>query len=147
MFNHSGKSYRFNNRKVIGGIAMGDYNSHRTLFAGPDPADSNRVLIRKLVQTSDNVWCFEESRVTPSEIENGQPTVHSTLHRLGGIDLNESLDETEYNFRLTFRSMPNVIGASLFSRALSGRSGHFSIVEATMAKQSDYRWAEWVRDF
>ena len=66
MLNHSGKSYRFNNRKVIGGIAMGDYNSHRTLFAGPDPADNNRVLIRKLVQTSDNVWCFEESRVTPS---------------------------------------------------------------------------------
>ena len=49
MFNHSGKSYRFNNRKVIGGIAMGDYDSHRTLYAGPDPADHNRVLVRKLV--------------------------------------------------------------------------------------------------
>ena len=49
MFNQSGSARRFNNSKIIGGIGPGDYNSHRTLFAGPDPADSNRVLIRKLV--------------------------------------------------------------------------------------------------
>ena len=49
MFNQSGSARRFNNSKIIGGIGPGDYNSHKTLFAGPDPADKNRVLIRKLV--------------------------------------------------------------------------------------------------
>ena len=49
MFNSSGKNYRYSNKKVIGGIMMGDYGSHRTLYAGPDPADANRVLVRKLV--------------------------------------------------------------------------------------------------
>ena len=49
MFNHAGSSNKFNNRKVIGGLIAGDYQTHRTLFAGPDPADANRVLIRKLV--------------------------------------------------------------------------------------------------
>ena len=67
MFNKGGSSYRYGNNKVLGGAFMGDYASHKTLFAGPDPADSNRVLIRKLVQTSDKVWCFEEARITANE--------------------------------------------------------------------------------
>merc|ERR1712159_753508 len=113
---------------------MGDYDTHRTLYAGPDPADHNRVLARKLVQTSGNTWCFEESRVTPSEIDGAQPTVHTTLHRLGNVDIKENIDTEENNFRLHFRPMPNVVGSSLFSRALSARSGHFSIIEATVEK-------------
>ena len=67
MFNTAGTSYRYSNWKILGGVCLSDYNTHITLFAGPDPSDSNRVLIRKLVQTSDKVWCFEESRITPSE--------------------------------------------------------------------------------
>ena len=66
---------------------IGDYGSHRTLYAGPDPADYHRVLVRKLVQTSDKTWCFEESRITPSDMDGAQPTVHTTLHRLGNIDI------------------------------------------------------------
>ena len=67
MLNFSSSNYRYNNRKVLGGITFGDFGTHRTIFAGPDPADRNRVLIRKLVQTSYNTWCFEESRISPAE--------------------------------------------------------------------------------
>ena len=49
MFNTAGTSYRYSNWKILGGISLSDYDSHKTLFAGPDPADSNRILIRKLV--------------------------------------------------------------------------------------------------
>ena len=65
MFNSAGSSYRYNNNKILGGIMMGDYYSHRTMFAGPDPADPSRVLVTKLVQTSDKVWCLEEARISP----------------------------------------------------------------------------------
>ena len=49
MFNFGSGNYRYNNRKVLGGVTLGDYGTHRTIFAGPDPADKSRVLIRKLV--------------------------------------------------------------------------------------------------
>ena len=95
MFNSAGSSYRYNNWKILGGVSLSDYNTHKTIFAGPDPADSERVLVRKLVQTSDKVWCFEESRISPPKEDGGFPTVHTTLHRLGWIDLNEKLDIIE----------------------------------------------------
>ena len=125
---------------------MGDYSTHKTLFAGPDPADTNRVLIRKLVQTSDNVWCFEEARITPSA-KGGNPSVHTTLHRLGWFDINEPLTEKELKMRIMHRAMPNVVGFSLFTRQYEkGSSSSYSIVENTLLKQSSYRWAEWFRD-
>ena len=83
----------FSNWKVLGGVWPGDYGTHRTLFAGPDPADPNRVLIRKLVQTGNKTWAFEEARLTPSDVEGGQPIVHTTMHRLGWMDINEPLTE------------------------------------------------------
>ena len=149
MFNYGGSSYRFNNKKLLGGVTMGDYATHRTLFAGPDPADNNRVLIRKLVQTSDNIWAFEEARVTPAETEGAQPTIHTTVHRLGWFNINENLDEGELALRLQYRAVPNVIGFSLFSRAWQnpGASAHYSIIENSLTKKSNYRWAEWFRDF
>ena len=148
MFNYGGSSFRYNNNKLLGGVFMGDYNTHRTLFAGPDPAEPNRVLIRKLVQTSDKVWAFEEARITPSETEGAQPTIHTTLHRLGWQDINEELTEMELSTRLQYRSVPNVIGFSLFSRAWStpGSTAHYSIVENSLSKKSAYRWSEWFRD-
>ena len=100
MFNTAGTSYRYSNWKILGGVSLSDYNTHKTLFAGPDPADSNRVLIRKLVQTSDKVWCFEESRITPYEKEGGLPSIHTSLHRLGWVDINEKLDAKEAALRL-----------------------------------------------
>ena len=93
MFNTAGSAYRFNNSKILGGYMMGDYDSHKTLFAGPDPADTNRVLIRKLVQIGEKRWAFEEATITPSETEGGKPTVHTTLHRLGWFNINEPLTE------------------------------------------------------
>lgn len=99
MFNSASSSYRYNNKKVLGGSFMGDYNSHRTLFAGPDPADPNRVLIRKLVQTGEKTWCFEEARITPNK-NGGQPSVHTTMHRLGWLNINEPLTEEELATRL-----------------------------------------------
>ena len=117
MFNEAGSSWRYSNHKVLGGLMPGDYNSHRTMFAGPDPADPSRVLVRKLVQTSDNVWCFEESTITPSQQDGAQPSVHTTLHRLGWFDINEDLSNDELSLRLQYRAMPNVIGFSLFTRA------------------------------
>ena len=147
MFNFAGSSYRYNNRKVLGGVMMGDYASHRTLSAGPDPADPSRVLVRKLVQTSDSVWCYEETTIAPSESEGGSPTVHSTMHRLGWFNIMEPLDDGELSFRLSYRALPNVIGFSLFSRAYeSGRSSNFTVVENSVNKQSSYRWVEWLRD-
>ena len=35
--NTAGSAYRFNNNKILGGYMMGDYDSHKTLFAGPGP--------------------------------------------------------------------------------------------------------------
>ena len=116
MFNYTGSYSTFRNYKIIGGTTPGDYDSHRTLFAGPDPANPNRVLVRKLVQTSENVWCLEEARITPGT-EGSQPTVHTTMHRLGQFDIQEPIDEKEWNFRLCYKATPSVVGFSLFSRA------------------------------
>ena len=146
MFNQAGSAMRFNNWKVLGGASLSDYNTHRTLFAGPDPADPKRVLVRKLVQTSEKVWCFEESRISPSATEGAVPTVHTTLHRLGEINVNEALTEEELTIRLGYRAMPNVIGFSMFTRAYENATrGSYSIVENTLAKKGD-RWSTWFRD-
>ena len=141
MFNYGGSSYRYNNSKILGGIIPGDYNTYKTVFVGPDPADSDRVLIRKIIQANDKTWAFEETTVTPSENEGSPPTVHTTVSRLGGMDMNEDASDDEYILRLRHRPMPNVIGFSLFSRAYQGgKTSNFSIVENTMDKMSAYRW-------
>ena len=147
MFNSAGSSYRYSNNKILGGTMLGDYQSHRTMFAGPDPADPSKVLIRKLVQTSDHVWCFEEARISPSA-DGAQPSVHTTMHRLGTMDINENVGDNEWALRLTYRSMPNIIGFSLFTRPWENSRGvSLSVVENSLAKKSNIRWAEWFRDF
>ena len=147
MFNHSGSTWSYNNFKVLGGTMPGDYNTHRTMFAGPDPADNSRVLIRKLVQTSEHVWCFEESRISKAQVEGGQPTVHTTVHRLGQFDIQEEVSDKELNFRHLYRSMPSVVGFSLFNRSWeNAKRGSVTIVENSMAKANAVRWQEWLRD-
>ena len=116
------------------------------MYAGPDPADPSRVLIRKLVQTSEKTWCFEESRVTPATSENGLPTVHTTLHRLGGVDVRENVSSEEQELRIKYKPMPNVVGFSLFTRAYqTGSSGSWSLVENSLHKPNQ-RWADWMKD-
>ena len=100
MFNQAGSAYRYNNHKILGGIHMGDYSTHKTMFAGPDPADPESVLVRKLVQTSDNIWCIEEARFTPSEKEGASPIVHTTMSRLGWFNINEKVSDYEYAMRI-----------------------------------------------
>ena len=135
------------NNKILGGCFFGDYNSHKTLFAGPDPADNSRVLIRKVVQTSDKTWCFEETRVSSSETEGGNPTVHTTISRLGILDLNENISDNELRMKLIYRPNPNLLAFSLFSRAYEkGKTSSFTIVENSQIKQSAYRWQEWFKD-
>ena len=148
MFNQAGTSLRYSNNKILGGIIMGDYNTHKTIFCGPDPADADRVLIRKVIQSSDKVWAFEETTVTPSENEGAPPTVHTTVSRLGNLDLNENADDDELLMRLRFRPAPNVVGFSLFARAYqNSKTSSFTIVENSMDKDSSYRWAEWFSDW
>ena len=146
MFNVASTNARYNNWKTLGGCSPGDYQTYKTMFAGPDPAEPSRVLIRKIVQTSQNKWCFEETTVTPNA-DGGAPTVHTTLHRLGWFDINEELTEKELVHRLNYRPAPNIIGFSVFSRcwANSTRSS-FNLSEATYNKQSTYRWQEWFKD-
>ena len=141
MFNRQGSSYRYNNRKILGGSFLSDYSSFKTMYVGPDPADSDRVLIRKVIQIGDKTWAFEESRVSPAETEGGKPTVHTQVTRLGHLDLNESLSNDELFIRLMHRPMPNIISFSLFSRApAKGGASYFQIVENSLFKASYYRW-------
>ncbi len=75
MFNYAGvHSYR--SKKMIGGSHYNDNDSHHTLYAGIDPADPKRFLIRKLVQVNNGTYCLEETRVTPAKFER-KPTVHT----------------------------------------------------------------------
>jgi hypothetical protein len=56
------------------------------LYAGQDPADPSRALVRKLVQVNKNTYCYEESTITPGE---GSPTIHTKLYRIKDFDLHE----------------------------------------------------------
>ena len=148
MFNSASSNLTFNNWKILGGVATGDYATHRTLYAGPDPADPDRLLVRKLVQTSENAWAFEEATITPNA-KGKKPTIHTTMYRLGWQDVNSKIDDTEYAMRLMYRPVPNVVGFSLFSRpckrgALAGSS--FTIVENQLEKRGGTRWLEWFKD-
>ena len=60
------------------------------LFAGPDPADPSRVLVKSIVQVGVGKYALEETRVR--QTENG-PTVHSQCLRLKGLDLNEEVTQ------------------------------------------------------
>ena len=94
MFNFASSALRYNNKKLLGGCFFGDYDTHKTMYAGPDPADPNRVLIRKVIKMSEGTWAFEETRVTASET-GGKPTVQTSVSRLGILDLNENIDDEE----------------------------------------------------
>ena len=50
-------------KQLFDGFSMSDSYSYVTLFAGPDPADSNRMLVRKLVQIGIASYAYEETRV------------------------------------------------------------------------------------
>ena len=54
----------YRNGRVLAGLYAKDYETYRTLYAGQDPADPSRALVRKLVNVG-GTYCYEETRVTP----------------------------------------------------------------------------------
>lgn len=145
MFNLTGGSAHFRNYTVLGGYMLGDYDTHLTLYAGADPADPRRALVRKIVQVNPTTYCYEETRITPGEKD---PIVHTQLYRIKDFDLHEKLDPEEIQIRGAFRPMPNVMGFSLFYRPLLKIGGnHFSIVENSLWKKAGGSWLEYYQDF
>lgn len=118
------------------------------MLPGPDPADPNRILIRKIVQLREGSYAYEETTISKSsDKESSDPKVHTTLSKVGnGFDLQEHVTNEEAAFRLKFRPMPNVIGFSLYSRETKNGLRHVSIVENSLEKSSAYSWAEWWND-
>jgi len=92
MFNYAANYKQYTNGRILWGLSAEDGESHQTIFAGPDPADPSRILIRKIVKINNGTYCLEESRVTPTLGDPTHPTVHSQVFRLGGIDVKEHLD-------------------------------------------------------
>ena len=62
------------------------------MLTGPDPADPNRVLIRKVIQIGENSYAYEETRLTRSDNKTKAPEVHTVASKLHGFDLKENLD-------------------------------------------------------
>lgn len=143
MFNTATPSGPYRNYKLLGGVFVGDFETHRTLYAGVDPADPSRALIRKLVQVNPSTYCYEETRITPGE---KKPVVHTQLYRIKDFDLKEKLSPEEIQIRGAFRPLPNVMGFSLFYKTLTQGGTHFSIVENTLFKRASGTWLEWFQD-
>ena len=97
-------------KTLFHGYSRFDNESYVTLFAGPDPADANRMLVRKLVKLDAGSYAYEETRV--NRADGG--SVHTTLTKVHGFDLNEKLSNKELNIRGIHRPLPNVMGFSLF---------------------------------
>lgn len=142
MFNFASSSPKYRNYKVLGNTAGNDVNGHKILYAGQDPADPSRALIRKIVQVSPTTFCYEETRITPTETT---PQVHTQLYRIRGFNLDEEITAEEIQIRGAFRPLPNVLGFSLFSKKLASGS-HFSIVENALWKKAPGTWIEWFQD-
>ena len=102
-------------RTMVGGLSIFDKDTHHTLYAGIDPAEPKRFLIRKLVQVNKTTYCVEETRITPAETVR-KPTIHTQLFRIKDFDLHEKLTPEELQIRGSFRPIPNVLGFSLFFR-------------------------------
>ena len=144
MFNFATKSTQFSPGKVLGGADIADSTSFRTLFCGPDPADPERVLVRKIIELRDGKYAYEETTITPTE--QGVPSVHSTAYKVHMWDLKEEITKKELNTRLLFRPQPNCVGFSLYYRKTEGGTNHLSIVENTLWKPST-TWTQWWNDW
>ena len=82
MFNFAAQAVTsFSPGKVLGGADVADSTSYRTLFCGPDPADPERVLVRKILELSNGRYAYEETTITPNP-NAGVPTVHTTAYKI-----------------------------------------------------------------
>ena len=64
MFNFACATSNFRAERIFGGLNKGDADSYRTLFAGPDPANPSRMLVRRVIQLSETTYAYEETRIT-----------------------------------------------------------------------------------
>ena len=156
MFNYGSFVGQFKNNKVLGGYTSGDTSTQtilyaginssiKNIFAGPDPADDRKALIRKLVQVNQTTYCIEEIRITPATMQI--PTVHSQMFRIKNFNFHEHVDVKETNIRLIYRPMPNVMGFSLYCRQGATGMPYLTIVENSFFKNSTFKWREWWSDF
>ena len=107
-------------------------------MTGPDPADPQRVLLRKILELSDGKYAYEETTITPNP-NAGVPSVHTTAYKIHQWDMKEECTQKEINTRLIYRPMPNCVGFSLYYRKTNSGTNHLSIVENTLWKPS-YSW-------
>lgn len=64
------------------------------MSTGLDPADPERLLIRKIVNHSDGQYAYEETRIS-KDPEHPQPRVHTVLSKLNDFDLQEHVSNRE----------------------------------------------------
>lgn len=112
---------------------------------GPDPADPERVLVRKVLELQDGKYAYEETTISPSD--SGVPSVHTTAYQLYMWNLKEDATQKEINTRLAYRPQPNAIGMSLYYRKTDSGSNHLSIVENTLWKPHVGTWMQWWSDW
>lgn len=155
MFNYATVGSRFRPYKVVGGTTRADADSYRTLYAGksfvyiqanssgPDPADPERVLLRKIVQIGENTYAYEETRITPNPKEPKCPEVHTQMNKIHDFDFKEDVSAKELQYRGKFGIHPNVLGFSMYYRHAANGQNHFSIVENSLYKASETSWAQW----
>ena len=116
-----------------------------TLELGPDPADPERVLVRKIIELREGKYAYEETTISPSD--SGVPTVHTTAYKAHMWNLKEDLSVKEHNTRLLFRPQPNIVGFSLYFRKTNDNVNHLSIVENTQWKPNVGTWFNWFQDW
>ena len=111
------------------------------LRKGPDPADPERVLVRKILELRDGKYAYEETTISPAD--SGIPTVHTTAYKIHMWDMKEEVTQKELNTRLLFRPQPNCVGMSLYYRNTANGTNHLSIVENTLWKPNVGTWTNW----
>lgn len=144
MFNSATTTSKtFDPKRIFGGMSMLDSQSYTTLFCGPDPADENRILIRKIVKINIGTYAYEETRITRG---GPRPVVHTNLTKIHGFDLDEKLSVQEIAIRAMHRPRPQILGFSLYYKPLD-RTNHVSIVENSLWKIAGCTWTEWFQAF
>jgi len=108
---------------------------------GPDPADPQRVLVRKILELRDGKYAYEETTISPSD--SGVPSVHTTAYKIHLWDMKEKVTQKELNTRLLYRPQPNCVGFSLYYRKTNAGTNHLSIVENTIWKPHVGTWTNW----
>ena len=105
-------------------------------FLGPDPADPNKILVKKVFRTNENSYFYEDVR-----LDVKSKTAHSQAHILTH-DLKEELDEKELDIRRSYRKNYNIVGFSLFWKPLDAGKNHLSIIELTNETPTE-TWSLW----